>query len=579
MSIYSSVTDYISSLPLSKASMTINEIRLESAVPGFKVHSVTGRDSMQQQIEEIESKIVDGTFYRSKRLPARDLEVEFALIRDNEIDFHDAYTKLRGILYSAENAHIEFDDEPNVYYIGTVTNLTSEKLVYNTDSQGTFTIHCASPFKYGKELIEVEQEVDPDDSTSRRFVIDYTGTYRSYPIIEAAFSGDCGYVGFTDGYGALQFGDPNESDTGDIASTRTINILQYSKGSSLTASAVSSLLSGSNKNTAAVIPLGVLQNGNLIHQPVKKNAVKTYDSKGNVVRTTDFDEHTITLDPGNLGSPDASHIWVGSGFKKAFSTTAVDFFALAQIAMSALKRNVNQQTSKETDPRQVGMMQFVVADASGNPILGMVFLKNNQSTSCEIRLYAGTTELTTDRVDGEKNKNLNVYADSLKNKYLFWDHGDFSMKKIGDTVDFYVDHRHHTFKASAVPAVRAIINKAAATINFFIGHLDTTGVSGQTYGVSYYPLREMNIRGFGAEKYNAPTQGDVPNKFMNQDLLEIDTDEGTIKLNGILRDDLGAIGNEWDEFCLRPGANIIKIAKSGWAAYPTCTLKYRKVYV
>ena len=579
-------TTYISTLPFTKSSVTIDGLRLESEIPGFRVISATGRDSMQQNIEEIESKIVDGAFYRSKKLPVREINVEFVLIRENVEDLHIAYDKLKGILYSHENAEFVFNDEPNLYYIGTVSSLTSEQIVWNNDSQGTFTIHCSTPFKYGKDLIEI----DTDSADHTQFTIQYDGTYKSYPILETSFSNDCGYVGFTDGHGALQFGNPDEANEGYVQTDQTVNILQYSKGTSLDATTFTNNSSFA-KNSAVVIPLGVVQNGSLNTASITKNNVTTYDSKGNKAYTKNYSESVVKLN--NLGHGTSSAIWCGSGFKKNFNTvggtnTAADFFVVFQIAMDALKAGVNQTTSTETDPRQVGMMQFVVSDSGGRPLLGMVFLKNNQSTSCEVRLYAGDKELLTDRVDGEKNKNLNVYANSKQNKYLFWDHGEFSMSRIGDKVDFYVEHKHHTFSIKSTPALRQAFNtqdpdpanhRVAMSINGFIGRLDTTGVSGNTYGASYNPLREMYFRGFAALKYNATEWKDIANVFMNHDVLEVNTNDGTIKLNGIIRDDLGAIGNEWDEFCLRPGPNIIKIAKSGWATLPNCVLKYRKVFV
>ena len=584
--------DYINALPLTKASFLIDgNLRLETAIPGYRTISADGRDSMELEIDELESKIVDGAYFRGTRVPSRDITVSFVLIRSNVESLHAAYNMLRDYLYNRDYSTFEFEDEPDVFYVGTPQNLTSENIVLQNDSQGTFTIHCSEPFKYGKDFIEVF----PDQDDPTQFTIDYTGSYKSYPILEASFSNDCGYIGFADDVAALQFGNPNEDNVGYVQTNKKVNILQYSKGTSLTASSFTNnsafIKSNSSGGSAVLIPLGINQKGTLIHDEIEKRNVPTYDSKGNIVSTKTYSEKVVKVN--SYGSASSSSIWAGGSFKRNFNPyngddTATDFFVVFQIAMDALKAGVDQRTSKDTDPRQVGMMQFVVADTLNRPLLGMVFIKNNQSTSCEIRLYAGTKELTTDRVDGEKNKNLNVYANSKQNKYLFWDHGEFSMSRIGDKVDFYVDHKHHTFSIKSTPALREAFNTqdpnpenhaVAQSINGFIGRLDTTGVSG-TYGATYNPLREMYFRGFAAEKYNATEIDDIPNVFMNGDVLEVDTGSGNVRLNGILRNDLGAIGNEWDDFYLVPGAiNVIKIAKSGWATQPTCKLRYRKVYV
>jgi len=95
-----SVVDYISKLPLTKASMTFNGERLETAIPGYRTIDAKGRDSLQQDIEEIDSKASDGTLFRSKKVLARDITVSFVLIRETPEELHKAYNKLKGLLFS-----------------------------------------------------------------------------------------------------------------------------------------------------------------------------------------------------------------------------------------------------------------------------------------------------------------------------------------------------------------------------------------------------------------------------------------------------------------------------------------------
>ena len=571
-----SVVDYISKLPLTKASMTFNGERLEKSIPGYRTIEANGRDSMQQDLEEIDSKVADGTIFRSKKVLARDIEVTFVLIRETPEDLHKAYNKLKGLLFSYKEAKIIFNDEPDVYYIGTVTNIDSENIVMINDSQGTFTIHCSDPFKYGLNLISVE----PD--SNGQFVIDYDGYYKSYPIITAEFNGDCGYIGFTNGNGALQFGDVDQLDTGRVETNTKEQVLYFKRGNISEA-----MLNSFEKNKASVIKLGCIQNGTLESVGITRRNVPLYDGQGREYATGNYVENVVGLK--TRGAPGASAIWNGAGFSvhlnadSGGSRTAKDFFALGQIEMSAMKDTSHLNTA---DPTQVGMIQFVVSTESKQPILGIVFLKNNQSTDCEIRLYIGTTngdavEIVSDRMNTVSNKNLNVMPNSRNNKYLYWDHGDFSMSKIGDKIDFFVDHKHHTFDSKAIPQIKTILNYEAAYINFFIAGLDTTGVK-EKFGVNYKPLGEAYIRGFGAEKYNATTIKDIANTFMKNNVLEVNTGEGTAKIDGILRNDIGAIGNEWDKVYLSPGRNIIDATYSRWVTSsnkPKITLKYRKVFI
>ena len=83
-------------------------------------------------------------------------------------------------------------------------------------------------------------------------------------------------------------------------------------------------------------------------------------------------------------------------------------------------------------------------------------------------------------------------------------------------------------------------------------------------------------------KNNCNTYRDIPNKFSANDVVVADCKDAGIYLNGTKRPDLGALGNNWEAFCLTPGLNQIGVAHSEWvdAAYaPTFKVKYREVFL
>jgi hypothetical protein len=83
-------------------------------------------------------------------------------------------------------------------------------------------------------------------------------------------------------------------------------------------------------------------------------------------------------------------------------------------------------------------------------------------------------------------------------------------------------------------------------------------------------------------KNNCETYKDVPNKFSANDVLVADCKNGEILLNGIPSPALGALGNDWEGFCLEPGLNQIGISYSTWvsAGYaPTMKVRYREVFL
>ena len=66
------------------------------------------------------------------------------------------------------------------------------------------------------------------------------------------------------------------------------------------------------------------------------------------------------------------------------------------------------------------------------------------------------------------------------------------------------------------------------------------------------------------------------------DVLSSDFGSGEILLNGLSAPDLGALGNDWEEFGLLPGQNQIVTAYSAWvpaSQAPTYSVRYREVFM
>ena len=83
-------------------------------------------------------------------------------------------------------------------------------------------------------------------------------------------------------------------------------------------------------------------------------------------------------------------------------------------------------------------------------------------------------------------------------------------------------------------------------------------------------------------KNNCDTWKEAPNKFSANDVLVADCRTAEILLNNTLSPELGALGNDWEEFYLKPGLNQIGIAYSDWLEgvyVPEFKLKYREVFL
>lgn len=72
---------------------------------------------------------------------------------------------------------------------------------------------------------------------------------------------------------------------------------------------------------------------------------------------------------------------------------------------------------------------------------------------------------------------------------------------------------------------------------------------------------------------------DTENLYEDGDVLDIDTAQRQILLNGVLTNDLDRYGNDWDMFKLAPGMNKLNVLCSDFATMPTVQAEIREAYL
>ena len=222
------------SLKKASAAVQINNIYLEDWVGGYYTLSVEGRESLTRKLTTSSLDMVDGAKYVNRAYEARTITVNFVILHEEYDQLKTQIRDLNGALNSEEFTMI-FDDEPDVYYTGTVNESPSITLAHASPysvASGSFQVYCSDPFKHSVNATEVYST--PSTSSDETEKTNYTklvttteSNYTTYPKIYIGFPissldgittpiSDCGYVKIsrTDSNGrerSIQVGDDSEN--------------------------------------------------------------------------------------------------------------------------------------------------------------------------------------------------------------------------------------------------------------------------------------------------------------------------------------------------------------------------------
>lgn len=220
---------------LPSEALQINGEYIENIVNGYRTLTVLGREALSPELSYYETGARDGSVLQNVRYPARTIVVTYQLITKTPEEFRQAYNKLASIL-NVQNAELIFNDEQDKYFIGT-PSLIGEVEPGRTSVVGEIEFFCADPFKYSVEEYEATL-----DKTSKSIMVDYNGTHKSFPTLEADFidedelngaitsMGDCGFVAFyNEREKIIQLGDAKEEDTESYPVSQTLVNQKFQK--------------------------------------------------------------------------------------------------------------------------------------------------------------------------------------------------------------------------------------------------------------------------------------------------------------------------------------------------------------
>lgn len=218
----------------------------------------------------------------------------------------------------------------------------------------------------------------------------------------------------------------------------------------------------------------------------------------------------------------------------------------------------NVEGEGKNDTNKYGLFIAWLTDASGKAIAAVGIKKEKKGTkNADVYFYVNGKNVHKGSVDLSKdNKYFGGTEKAAKTS---------TIEKSGSKVTFNVAGINKQFSDPD------IANAAVTKISFCFGQYGTKAK------LNYNGLYWVRF-----DKHNCNTWREVPNKFRVNDTVTADCNSAEIRLNGLLRPELGALGNDWEQFTLKPGLNQIGFSYSDFVeedCKPDVSIRYREVFL
>ena len=562
-----------SDLPIEAVS--IDGTYIEDLIFGYKTITTTGREALTPELESFSVGSADGEVLKYSRNPAREITVEFFLQGSSMPDMRSKLNHLNNIL-SADEADFVFNDEDDVFYTGKALPQASISK-YKNGLKGSFIIYCVYPFKRSVAVVEATPAVINEHSA--QFIINYQGTYPARPVLQAEFAGakvggdysddgDCGYVAFLDeAENIIQLGNPDAIDLDAYTTAEHLVNREFTDTSGFTTTDGSTF------------------DGEVISGSVAANqAITDTYWKNGAGQTLKFAKPTYGTDASHWHGP---ILW-----KQVRQLGAINW------NVSAVHRICCDNTG------QCGSFEIGAYNASGSTltmVAGILIIKSASGSNGTVKYVVNGKAVKTETIDlSYYNTNFGYCkrTATYKTQYYNKKTKKYQDKKIKGAKTRNVINGYKYTQSN----LNTSITKSGSAVTFKVGNLAAftyTNVDIEEMIVHNLSMHFGQFKGIAALHTNAinsvrftmnPTGSfaDIPNVFTSGDIVEADCNDASVYLKhanteeGQLAPQYGALGNDWEDFTLTKGTNIINAVWSDWVNTdykPTLKILYNEVYI
>ncbi len=497
-----------------------NNQSLEDNVPGFLTLKVSGTRFAGIEAESTENP-ADGSTFQSRRVPKREVTVEFA-IKASGSEAIEAQNKLQKILHTKKPCQLITYKDPNKYLNALCTKIELEEDM-QTIRNGTMTFECYDPYKYSCETKTFTATHKGDDLLLQ---IENEGTVAVPITYDFTMKSDNGYIGIVGSEAVMQFGSVEEADGED-----------YEKSERLMDQSLIFSASDDTSGTDAVNPqYGTT--GTLAEHTWYDNTFLGFGTEGTPKNNAGGGMRTITIPADSNGV---------SGSK--------NFYAWMHLIMYAGKFG------------QTGEMGITFLTDDNLPIASLGWYKtdtNGNTGWYDMRCYSADANDYGAYVKVLKHVSFQCTHLQSQNPWA-WNWGYCDVRKEGSKLTFFYFGHYYTFD---VPEIEDFVcTKIQITFRAWKSRTDI----GNNF------LNCLGLYKFTFDKLNVSAWQDNPNRYSKGDVVKIDGEEGKIYVNGLPRMGDEITGTEY--FKAEPGDNKIQVHVSSFAGDTEVTATIREAWL
>lgn len=567
-------------VPLPAEAVSINGQYLEDVVTGYRTLYTKGRESLAVELNTYSVGTADGETIKSMRYPSRTLTVGFQIISSSPAEFRESFTQLNNLL-SIEEADFIFNDEQDKFFAGTPIFNAEVEAGENT-VKGEWHIYCAYPFKRSIDPITLTMEDAVIEDNTATWEIDYNGARPAKPLLRATFAdaeeggdsgedGDCGFIAFMDGEeNIVQLGNPDALD-----------LDAYNKSDTLV-------------NKKFTDTTGWLQSGGYVWD--------NYPVTGSVSASSTADPYWAN-GKGQTQSYAKPSYGTGTGWHGSILHRAID--GAVNFSINIVHRLCAYSSG------QLGIFDCGIRTSTGKVIADLFISKTSSGTKGTVYYIVNDTVVGKDSIDlSYYNTHFGycqrtpVYVNQTYNQKVAYKAKKKQGNKYVTATQYRWESRTRKVQSGwkyTQSNLNSSITKNGTQVTFKAGNLpartfknaDIEQLVGTDiamfFGANGNSHMHTNmVHSIALRRDNATAFADKPNVFTAGDVVEADCNDATVylyrdgSLGGELSPQYGALGNDWEDFKLTTGTNVIRATWSDWVNpnyIPQIEIEYNEVYI